>query len=123
MTKPGRLIYEMQAEICRSLAHPVRLQILDILFEGERNSRDLQEVLDIPKANLSQHLSVLKEAGLIETRREGLFQYLSVSIPQIQEACLLVKKVLGEKLAGEERKNLEAQRELTPPDRLKEEKR
>lgn len=123
MTKPGRLIYEMQAEICGALAHPVRLQILDILFEGEKNSRDLQEVLDIPKANLSQHLSVLKEAGLIETRREGIFQYLSVSIPQIREACLLVKKVLGEKLAGEERKNLEAQRELTPPDRMKEEKR
>ena len=107
-----RLLYEMQAEICSALAHPVRLQILDLLSGGEKNSSQLLEVLEIPKANLSQHLSVLKDAGLIKPRREGLFQFFSVAIPQIKDACSLVKKVLNEKLTGQERMAGEVKRKL-----------
>ena len=103
----------MQAEICGALAHPVRLEILDLLSEKEQNSGQLLEVLKIPKANLSQHLSVLKEAGLIKARREGLFQYFSLAIPQIKDACSLVKKVLHEKLTGEERRAFEAKKNLS----------
>jgi DNA-binding transcriptional ArsR family regulator len=113
VTKKNRLIYEMQAEICSALASPIRLEILDLLSEGEQNSSQLLEILDIPKANLSQHLSVLKDAGLIKARREGHYQFFSVAIPQVKEACTLVKKVLNEKLAGQERISLEVRRNLT----------
>jgi DNA-binding transcriptional ArsR family regulator len=76
----------VQAEICGALAHPVRLEILVLLSEKERTSGRLIEILKIPKANLSQHLSVLREAGLIKSRWEGLFQYFSLAIPQIKNA-------------------------------------
>lgn len=113
MKKPNRLIYEMQADICGALAHPVRLEILDLLSEGEQNSGQLLENLKIPKANLSQHLSVLKEAGLIRSRREGLYHYFAVAIPQIKDACSLVKKVLHEKLTGQEKMVFEAKKKLS----------
>ena len=107
-----RRLYELQAEICSALAHPIRLQILDLLSEGEKNSSQLLEILKIPKANLSQHLSVLRDAGLVNTRREGLFHFFSVAIPQIKDACSLVKRVLNEKLTEQERIAFEVKRDL-----------
>lgn len=101
MNEKTKLLYEMQAEICNALAHPVRLHILDLLSEGEKTSTDLNEVLELPKANLSQHLSVLKDAGVIKARKEGQFQYLSLGFPKIKDACALVRSILSDKLDEE----------------------
>lgn len=98
-------IYELQAQICAALAHPVRLQILDLVSDGEKNAGELLEVLQIPKANLSQHLSVLKDGGVIQARKEGLFQYFSLAIPKIKEACGMIKGILSERLIMEEEQN------------------
>lgn len=87
-------LYEKQAEICGALANPVRLMILDLLAEGEGTASELQERLSLPKANLSQHLTVLKRAGILKVRSNGRFQRLSLSIPEIKEACSLVRQVL-----------------------------
>lgn len=87
-------IYERQAEICGALASPVRLMVLDLLGEGEATATDLQERLGLPKSNLSQHLAVLKRAGMLKVRSEGRCQYLSLSIPEIKQACGLVRQVL-----------------------------
>lgn len=100
-------LYQLQAEICGALASPVRLHILDLLAEGEKTVGDLLEVLDIPKANLSQHLAVLKDAGILNSRRQGLYIYMSLAIPRIKEACSLVKTLLAERIALEEKKNSE----------------
>ena len=108
----NKTIYDMQAEICSALASPVRLQILDLLSESEKTATQLLEVLEIPKANLSQHLAVLKDAGIINARKEGLFQYMSLSLPKIKDACALVRSVLLEKIAMEERHNSEMIKEL-----------
>lgn len=105
-------IYDLQAHICAALAHPVRLQILDLLSEGEKTSTDLLKVLKLPKANMSQHLAVLKEAGIIQSRREKTYQYLSLSLPKIKEACLMVRSVLVEKIGLEEKKRIELVQEL-----------
>lgn len=105
-------LYELQAEICSALANPVRLHILDLLSDGEKTATELLEVLEIPKANLSQHLAVLKDAGILKARKEGLFQYVSLAIPKIKEACALVRTMLVEKMAQEEKKNSELMREL-----------
>lgn len=108
----GKTIYDMQAEICSALASPVRLHILDLLSDGEKTVSELLEVLAIPKANLSQHLSVLKDAGIIQSRKKGLFQYMSLAIPKIKDACSLVRSVLIEKIAQDEKKNSELIKEL-----------
>ncbi|MCL1973173.1 MAG: metalloregulator ArsR/SmtB family transcription factor [Endomicrobia bacterium] len=108
----GKSVHDLQAEICSALANPVRLKILDILGNGEKTSGDLLEELQIPKANLSQHLSVLKDAGILHTRKEGLFQYVSLALPKIKDACTLVRNILSEKMAIDEKQNLELMKEL-----------
>lgn len=92
-------IYERQAEICSALASPVRLMILDLLAEEELTATDLLETLEIPKSNLSQHLKVLKTAGILKVRSEGLYQYLSLAIPEVKQACALVRKVLASQMS------------------------
>ncbi|MFO1464477.1 MAG: metalloregulator ArsR/SmtB family transcription factor [bacterium] len=113
MSDPGlEKIYELQAELCRALANPVRLRILDLISEGARSSSQLLEVLEIPKANLSQHLSVLKSAGILAERREGPFRVLSLAIPQIEQACELIRKVLAQRLEVQGRSVAELRRGL-----------
>lgn len=105
-------IYELQAALCGALANPVRLQILELVSAGEMTSAQLLEELNVPKANLSQHLSVLKDAGIIQTRREGIYQYLSLALPKIKDACAIVKGVLLEKFEQDEKRHLELKKEL-----------
>jgi ArsR family transcriptional regulator len=111
-TSQMNTIYELQADLCSALASPIRLHILDLLSAGEKTSTDLLEILEIPKANLSQHIAVLKDAGIIHSVKKGQFQYLSLSIPKIKDACALVRSVLVDKMAMEEKKNSELIREL-----------
>lgn len=95
-------IYEMQAEISGALAHPVRLRILDLLSHGEQATQALLTALDIPKANLSQHILVLRSAGLLEVRKDGRSHYVSLALPRITEACRIVRELLVERLAAQE---------------------
>jgi len=92
-------IYERQARICKAFAHPGRLQILDLLGEGERRVSELQEALGISKTSLSQHLSVLKSAGVLATRREGKQIYCSLAMPEVKQACQLIRRVLQAQIA------------------------
>ena len=96
-------IFERQAHICKAFAHPGRLQILDLLGEGERGVSQLQEVLGISKTSISQHLSVLKSAGVVATRRDGKQVYCSLAIPEVKEACQLIRKVLQAQITATHR--------------------
>lgn len=92
-------VYEKQADICGALASPVRLMILDLLEAGEATATKLQELLELPKSNLSQHLTVLKRAGILKARNDGRLQYLSLAIPEIKQACALVRQVLARQVS------------------------
>ena len=105
-------LYEMQAEICSALASPVRLQILDLVSQGEKTSSELLERLNIPKANLSQHIAVLCDVGILIRRKEGLFQYLTIGLPKIREACALVKGILIERVEQDEKRSADLRRQL-----------
>jgi len=96
-------IYERQARICKAFAHPGRLQILDLLGEGERRVSELQEALGISKTSLSQHLFVLKSAGVLATRREGKQIYCSLAMPEVKQACQLIRRVLQAQIAASHR--------------------
>ena len=61
-------IYEMQVRICKSFANPTRLRMLDLLARREYSVSDLQTELGITAPNVSQHLSILKGAGVVATR-------------------------------------------------------
>lgn len=92
--KANREIFERQAVICKAFANPIRLEMLDMLGKGEWIVGDLQQQLGISKANMSQHIAVLKAAGVIETRREGKQFYCSLTIPEVKQACQLIHNVL-----------------------------
>lgn len=91
-------IFERQAVICKAFAHPKRLQLLDLLGMGERAVAELQEELDVSKANMSQHLSVLRSAGVVSTRRNGKQVYCALAIPEVKSACHLLREVLRSQL-------------------------
>jgi len=88
------MVFERQADICKAFASPLRLQILDLISKGECGATELQKKLKVSKANLSQHISILKSAGIISTRRDGKHLYYTLTIPEVKEACQLIRKVL-----------------------------
>jgi DNA-binding transcriptional ArsR family regulator len=92
--KLSREIFERQAVICKAFANPIRLELLDLLGKGEWIVGDLQKELGISKANMSQHIAVLKAAGVISTRREGKQFHCSLTIPEVKQACQLIHNVL-----------------------------
>lgn len=87
-------IFERQANMCKAFANPTRLRLLDILGTGEHSVADIQEKLGISKANLSQHLAVLKSTGVVIARREGKHVLCSLAMPEIKQACQLIQNVL-----------------------------
>lgn len=87
-------IFERQARICKAFAHPKRLRLLDLLGNGERGVSELQSELGISKTSISQQISILKSAGVLVTRREGKQIYCSLAIPEVKQACQLIRGVL-----------------------------
>lgn len=90
-------LYRLQAEFCKGMAHPKRILILNLLKGGERTVSELTELTGIPQANLSQHLGILRQLGLLETRRDGPNVCYRISDMRIVEACELVRKTIGER--------------------------
>lgn len=91
-------IFSLQAQICKTLADPKRLMILHELRGRERSVGQLASRLGLAQANVSQHLAVLRERGIVTGRRQGTSIYYSLAYPKIGEACDLVREVLREQL-------------------------
>ena len=97
-----RRLYERQALLCKAFANPIRLHLLDLLGSRELGATELQGKLGISKANLSQHLSVLRSAGVVETRRDGKRLLATLASPEIKQACNQIRAAL--KAQGRTRK-------------------
>jgi ArsR family transcriptional regulator len=82
------------------MAHPKRIQILRTLKAGEKTVSELARATGIPQANMSQHLALLRQFGLLNTRRDGTSIYYSISDERIVEACELVRRCIGERTRG-----------------------
>ena len=96
-------IFQMQCEICKSLAHPVRLQIVDRLNRGQTSTAELLKVLDISKGNLSKHMSLLVRSGVVVPSRRGRQIFYRLTDPEIHKACTIMRTILYNKLKmGEE---------------------
>lgn len=87
-------VFERQAIICKAFAHPKRLRLLSLLNSGERKMADLQRELRVSRANMSQHVTVLRTAGVIDTRRDGAHVYCFLAFPEVKQACHLIHEVL-----------------------------
>ena len=91
-------VYELHAEICKIFTSPKRLEIIDNLREGERSVSQLSESLKTSQSNVSQHLAILREKGVIAPRKEGSTTYYRIANPKILDACRLMREVLFERL-------------------------
>lgn len=92
-------LVEAQAELCKSLAHPLRLKILSILSTGSKNVTDIVNTLGEPQPLVSRHLLFLKEKGVVKAERKGTNIYYSLAHPELQEACKIIQQVLRKILA------------------------
>lgn len=96
--KTFKTLFELQADICKTLASPKRLEIISVLKDGEKSVGELVEILGVPKANVSQHLSVMRHKGILKSRRDGVNIYYSITNAKVVKACTLMKEVLTEQL-------------------------
>ncbi len=85
--------YERQASIYKALANPTRLHLVELLGKKERWASELQEGLGISKANLSQHLAILKSAGVVSTQREGKQLYCGIALPEVKAATAVLRNM------------------------------
>ncbi|MFZ0063345.1 MAG: metalloregulator ArsR/SmtB family transcription factor [Pyrinomonadaceae bacterium] len=99
-TQSNSEIFERQARICKAFAHPGRLELLDLLGQGERGASALQQALGISKTRMSQHVSILRSAGVLATRRQGKQLYCSLAMPEVKRACQLIRKVWQGQIAA-----------------------
>lgn len=91
-----RLLLQRHAELCQTLASPVRLEILNRLRGDEQRVSELAEATGLNQANVSQHLAVLRNKGIVSTRREGTNIYYRVANRKMIRACDLIRQVLAE---------------------------
>lgn len=95
-------LLERQADICKALGNVKRLQIIYLLKEGEMTAGDIAMALDTTPANASQHLHAMKQAGILESQRQGSNIYYRVADPSVLDACSVVRTVLREQLRREQ---------------------
>ena len=112
MPRPPTL-FKTEADLLGALAHPTRLQILEVLREGEACVCHIQATLRQRQAYVSQQLMALRQAGLVTTRKEGLRVYYQVSDPQILTVLEDVRAVAHQR--EKDSKGQAAQRPFFPP--------
>ena len=91
-------IFQMHADVCKALAHAIRIQIIDLIGEGVLGYGEILKKTNVPKSSLSQHLAVMVERGILIHWKEGLHSYYRLSTPKVAEACRLMREVLIERL-------------------------
>jgi ArsR family transcriptional regulator len=101
MTKTAVMdeVYKLQAEVLKTLSNPRRLEIIHLLADGPREVGRLAEEMGISQPNVSQHLAVMRSAGVVEAEREGREVRYRLADPEIICACETMRGVLLRRLA------------------------
>ncbi|MBD3230439.1 MAG: metalloregulator ArsR/SmtB family transcription factor [Candidatus Lokiarchaeota archaeon] len=89
-------------EFLKVLAHPIRLQIIEILKNDEKNVGDIQDDLGKSQSTTSQHLKILTDADLLKSRKDGLCSFYKIKNQEIHELILRIEKFISE----QERENI-----------------
>jgi ArsR family transcriptional regulator len=87
-------IFELHADVCRTISHATRLKILALLGHQEMTVGELAEIIGISLPNASQHLKLLKAHALVRARKEGQCVHYSIVDRRIIQACTLIRSVL-----------------------------
>ncbi|MDX3525839.1 metalloregulator ArsR/SmtB family transcription factor [Streptomyces sp. ID05-39B] len=94
-------LYQLKAEFFKTLGHPARIRVLELLSEREHAVAEMLPEVGIEPAHLSQQLAVLRRANLVVTRKEGSTVYYSLTSPYIAELLRVARTILSGVLAGQ----------------------
>jgi ArsR family transcriptional regulator, arsenate/arsenite/antimonite-responsive transcriptional repressor len=92
-------LYQAKAELFRTLGHPVRVRVLELLQDGPKVVRELVDELEIEPSNLSQQLAVLRHAGIVTSRRQGSAVVYELAASDVAELMRAARRFLTEVLA------------------------
>ncbi len=102
-TGPKQALFEQLALVARALGSAARLELLDFLAQGERTVETLATLSGLSVANTSKHLQNLRQAGLVEARREGLHVHYSMSGDDVLETVMALRDLAESRLAEVDR--------------------
>ncbi|GAB2864452.1 ArsR/SmtB family transcription factor [Lentzea nigeriaca] len=94
-------LYLLKAEFFKTLGHPARIRVLELLSARERAVAELVPEVGIEPANLSQQLAVLRRAGLVSTRKEGSTAYYALTSPHVATLLTVARQILSVVIAGQ----------------------
>jgi ArsR family transcriptional regulator len=95
-------LYQAKAEFFRTLGHPARIRILELLSERDHAVHELLATITIEASNLSQQLGVLRRAGLTVQRREGAEVVYAIDVPEIRDLLLAARRILHDVLSEQD---------------------
>lgn len=90
-------VFELHSELHKALAHPKRLEIIHLLRDRTLTVSEIQEMLDLPQANLSQHLQILRGAKVVDSRKIGKQIYYRLAHKNVIKASDLFRQILVER--------------------------
>lgn len=100
---PGlqRPLYQMKADFFKTLGHPIRIRVLELLCQREHAVSEMLTEIGVEPANLSQQLSILRRAGLVTGRREGLSVTYEVTTPEVAELLAAARAIITGVVTGQ----------------------
>jgi len=96
-------IFELHAEVCKMLAQPLRLEMLFHLSDGELSVNEISKRTGARMANISQHLALMRQQGIVTTRKDGVKVYYSVTNKKTLKAFELMREVLLDRIRSTEK--------------------
>lgn len=87
-------IFDLHAEFCKTMAHPKRLIIVTALKKKEMTVGEFSELLEMPIANVSQHLKALRDHDIVTTRKDGQKVYYSLTDGRLIDACNMIRDII-----------------------------
>jgi rhodanese-related sulfurtransferase/DNA-binding transcriptional ArsR family regulator len=96
-------LYDQFARIGKALSSPHRLELLELLAQGERTVDSLASEIELSLANASQHLQALRQASLVESRKQGLYVYYRLADPAVCDLCRVIRTVAEHRLSDLDR--------------------
>lgn len=108
-------LHQAKAEFFKTLGHPVRIRVLELLCEGPMPVRDLLAAIEVEASNLSQQLAVLRRAGIVRARRERSTVVYELASGDVSELMRAARRILTDLLAGQGELLAELKAEPTVP--------
>jgi ArsR family transcriptional regulator len=90
-------VFDLQAELCLAMGHPIRLRIVHLLKEGPQRVAGIAESLGVAQAAASRHLAVLRNAGIVFAERHAQESIYQIANPKIVSVCEMMREVLAER--------------------------